>query len=286
MGADAADDPIARDRERGGGRQRRVHRADDAVRDDHARSLDAAPSPAAKGRAPAERVRAVRSRPSDRRADLGFESPLALLSLVVLPLAVGRLPPRAASSAPVRRPLHEPRRAPAVVAPRGAPRRERVDRRPRRRRARLLCLAVARPQMTRSQPVENATVVLVLDTSRSMLSRRRRSDAARGGEAGRAGVPRPRPRAAAHRARHVRRRRDRRRLPDPRPRAGARESVAAITQWQAGAARRSATRSCARSRSAATRSARRSCRGVRARRRTTRAPSRSCSSPTGARTAG
>jgi Ca-activated chloride channel family protein len=34
----------------------------------------------------------------------------------------------------------------------------------------LLCVAVARPQVTRVAPVENATVVLVLDTSRSMLS--------------------------------------------------------------------------------------------------------------------
>jgi len=37
--ADAAGDPLARDRERAGDGQRRVHRADDAVVEDHAATL-------------------------------------------------------------------------------------------------------------------------------------------------------------------------------------------------------------------------------------------------------
>jgi Ca-activated chloride channel family protein len=101
---------------------------------------------------------------------LGFESPLALLSLVVLPLAAGayllarRRRPRYA----VRYPNLGVLRG---VAPRITPLRERVVAALVLVVLGLLCLAVARPQMTRSQPVENATVVLVLDTSRSMLSR-------------------------------------------------------------------------------------------------------------------
>ena len=39
VGADASRDPIACDRERAYGRQRRVHRANDAVLEDHARRL-------------------------------------------------------------------------------------------------------------------------------------------------------------------------------------------------------------------------------------------------------
>jgi Ca-activated chloride channel homolog len=101
---------------------------------------------------------------------LGFESPLALLSLVVLPLAASayllarRRRPRYA----VRYPNLGVLRG---VAPRITPLRERVVAALVLVVLGLLCLAVARPQMTRSQPVENATVVLVLDTSRSMLSR-------------------------------------------------------------------------------------------------------------------
>ncbi len=101
---------------------------------------------------------------------MGFESPLALLSLVVLPLAAG-----AYVLARRRRPRYAVRYSNLGVlrgvAPRIAPIRERVVAALVLVVLGLLCLAVARPQMTRSQPVENATVVLVLDTSRSMLSR-------------------------------------------------------------------------------------------------------------------
>ena len=101
---------------------------------------------------------------------MGFESPLALLSLVVLPLAVG-----AYLLVRRRRPRYAVRYSNLDVlrgvAPRIAPLRERVVAVLVLVVLGLLCLAVARPQMTRSLPVENATVVLVLDTSRSMLSR-------------------------------------------------------------------------------------------------------------------
>ena len=101
---------------------------------------------------------------------MGFESPLALLSLVVLPLAVGAylLARRRRPTYAVRYPNLGVLRG---VAPRVAPVRERLVAALVLVVLGLLCLAVARPQMTRSQPVENATVVLVLDTSRSMLSR-------------------------------------------------------------------------------------------------------------------
>jgi Ca-activated chloride channel homolog len=101
---------------------------------------------------------------------VGFESPLALLSLVVLPLAVG-----AYLLVRRRRPRYAVRYTNLDVlrgvAPRIAPLRERVVAALVLVVLGLLCLAAARPQMTRSLPIENATVVLVLDTSRSMLSR-------------------------------------------------------------------------------------------------------------------
>jgi Ca-activated chloride channel family protein len=101
---------------------------------------------------------------------MGFESPLALLSLAVLPVAVAAyllLRRRRARYA-----LHftnvDVLRS---VAPRLGPRRERVVGLLVVVVLALLGLAVARPQLTRTVSVENATVVLVLDTSRSMLSR-------------------------------------------------------------------------------------------------------------------
>ena len=101
---------------------------------------------------------------------MGFESPLALLSLVVLPLAVG-----AHLLVRRRRPRYAVRYTNLgvlrAVAPRIAPLREWVVAALVLVVLGLLCVAVARPQLTRSLPVENATVVLVLDTSRSMLSR-------------------------------------------------------------------------------------------------------------------
>jgi Ca-activated chloride channel family protein len=101
---------------------------------------------------------------------VGLESPLALLSLVVLPLAVG-----AHLLVRRRRPRYTVRYTNLGVlrdvAPRIAPLRERVVAALVLVVLGLLCVAVARPQLTRPLPVENATVVLVLDTSRSMLSR-------------------------------------------------------------------------------------------------------------------
>ncbi len=98
-----------------------------------------------------------------------FESPLALLSLVLLPAIVGgyllarRRRPRYAVSftnLDVLRQAAGPfaaRRELAIAALALA--------------SLALCLvAVARPQVSRVVPVENATVVLVVDTSRSMLS--------------------------------------------------------------------------------------------------------------------
>jgi Ca-activated chloride channel family protein len=100
---------------------------------------------------------------------LSFDRPLALLSLVALSalagayVVVSRRRPRyvvgytnlevlraVAPRLPVRR-----HAAAAVFAAALA----------------LLCIGVAGPHVNRSAPVENATVVLVVDTSRSMLSR-------------------------------------------------------------------------------------------------------------------
>ena len=98
-----------------------------------------------------------------------FEIPLALLSLVLLPaLAVGYILAR--------------RRGPRYavhftnlevlggVALRLSARREHAIASLGFAALALLCVAVARPQITRVVPVENATVLLVVDTSRSMLS--------------------------------------------------------------------------------------------------------------------
>ncbi len=98
-----------------------------------------------------------------------FESPLALLSLVVPAAAVvGYLASRR------RRPRYVVQYTNLDVL-RGV-----ATARSRWREAAvaalalgalvLLCLAVARPHFTRVVPVENATVLLVVDTSRSMLS--------------------------------------------------------------------------------------------------------------------
>ena len=101
---------------------------------------------------------------------MGFESPLALISLVLLPVAV------AAHALVRRRRLRYAVRYTNLdvlrqVAPRVGPRRERLVVLLAATALGLLCLAVARPELTRSAPIENATVVLVIDTSRSMLSR-------------------------------------------------------------------------------------------------------------------
>jgi Ca-activated chloride channel homolog len=109
----------------------------------------------------------IEFRPEDR---LSFDRPLALLSLAALAALAGaygvvsRRRPRyvvgytnldvlravAARPAPVRRHAAAAAFAAALA---------------------LLCIGVAGPHVDRSAPVENATVVLVVDTSRSMLSR-------------------------------------------------------------------------------------------------------------------
>ena len=101
---------------------------------------------------------------------MGFESPLALLSLALLPVVVG-----AYVLLRRRRPRYAVRYTNVdvlgAVVPRVGPLRERVVAALVVGVLALLCLAVARPHMTRTVAAENATVVLVLDTSRSMLSR-------------------------------------------------------------------------------------------------------------------
>jgi Ca-activated chloride channel family protein len=100
---------------------------------------------------------------------LRFEIPLALLSLVLLPAIVAgylvarRRRPRYAVSFTNLEVLRE-------VAPRLSARREYAIAALSLATLALLCVAVARPQITRVVAVENATVVLVVDTSRSMLS--------------------------------------------------------------------------------------------------------------------
>lgn len=163
---------------------------------------------------------------------MGFESPLALISLVLLPVAVA-----AYLLARRRRPRYAVRYTNVdvlrQVAPRVAPRRERLVALLAVTALCLLCLAVARPEMTRSVAIENATVVLVIDTSRSMLSR---------------DVP-PTRLAAAKRAAHrfLEQAPDRLRIGlvtfagdvtvaafPTHDRALVRDSVAAISQWSAG----------------------------------------------------
>ena len=101
---------------------------------------------------------------------MGFESPLALLSLALLPVVVAayQLLRRRRARYAVHFTNVDVLRA---VAPRVGPLRERAVGGLVVSVLALLCLAVARPQLTRTVSVENATVVLVLDTSRSMLSR-------------------------------------------------------------------------------------------------------------------
>ena len=98
-----------------------------------------------------------------------FEIPLALVSLVLLPaIVVGyvlnrRRRPRYAVGFTNLEVLRQ-------VAPRLSARREYAVAGLALAALGLLCVAIARPQVTRVVPVENATVVLVVDTSRSMLS--------------------------------------------------------------------------------------------------------------------
>jgi Ca-activated chloride channel family protein len=101
---------------------------------------------------------------------LSFDRPLALLSLAALPVIVGayvllrRRRPRYVVSFPNVDVLR-------TVAPRMSSHREHLTAGLVVVALALLCLSAARPHVRRVAPVENATVVLVVDTSRSMLSR-------------------------------------------------------------------------------------------------------------------
>ena len=226
MRPDAADDAVTGDRERRCGRQRRVHRADDAVRDDHARSVD---------RGVAATRQGATIELSDRRM-VRWDSRARWRSSRS---CCSRLSSRRYLLARRRRPRYAVRYTNVEVLRQVAPARRAASRAPggaarRRRRSALLCVAVARPEMTRSAPIENATVVLVVDTSRSMLVARRAADP-------------PRRRRSRPRRRFLERAPDRLRVGlvtfagdvtvaafPTHDRALVRESVAAISRWSAG----------------------------------------------------
>ncbi|HEY7179535.1 MAG TPA: VWA domain-containing protein [Gaiella sp.] len=100
---------------------------------------------------------------------MSFDRPLALLALALLPalLAGYVLARRRRPRYAVRYTNVEVLRA---VAPRLPGRREWAVAGLLLGVLGLLCLALARPHVNRVRPVENATVLLVVDTSRSMLS--------------------------------------------------------------------------------------------------------------------
>ena len=101
---------------------------------------------------------------------MSFDRPLALLFLAALPAIAGayvllrRRRPRYVVSFPNVDVLRG-------VAPRMSSRRELVTAGLVVVVLALLCVSAARPHLRHMAPVENATVVLVVDTSRSMLSR-------------------------------------------------------------------------------------------------------------------
>jgi Ca-activated chloride channel homolog len=100
---------------------------------------------------------------------MSFDRPLALLSLALVPALVAGylLARRRRSHYTVHFTNLDVLRA---VAPRFATRREWAVAGLLVGALTLLCLAVARPHVTRTAAIENATVVLVVDTSRSMLA--------------------------------------------------------------------------------------------------------------------
>ena len=100
---------------------------------------------------------------------MGFDRPLALLSLALLPavLAGFVLARRRRARYAVRFTNLDVARS---VAPRLPATREWGVAALLMLVLALLCIALARPHVTRVRPVENATVVLVVDTSRSMLA--------------------------------------------------------------------------------------------------------------------
>ncbi len=100
---------------------------------------------------------------------MSFDRPLALLSLALLPALVAGylLARRRRSRYAVRFTNVE---VLSAVAPRRGTRREWAVAGLLLAAVALLCVAIARPHVTRMAAVENATVVLVVDTSRSMLA--------------------------------------------------------------------------------------------------------------------
>jgi Ca-activated chloride channel family protein len=105
--------------------------------------------------------------PEDRF--LGFDRPLALLSLLLLPAIVAGyvLARRRRTRYAVR---YTNLDVLGAVAPRLSSRREWATAALVVAVLGLLCVGVARPHVNRMAPIENATVVLVIDTSRSMLA--------------------------------------------------------------------------------------------------------------------
>ena len=81
-----------------------------------------------------------------------------------------------------------------------------------------LCVGVARPQVTKLVPSQQATVILVVDISGSMQATDVKPSRLARGTAGGEGLPRPRAEGAARRVDRVRRRSRRGRPADDRPR--------------------------------------------------------------------
>lgn len=100
---------------------------------------------------------------------MGFDRPLALLSLALLPALVGAylLARRRRTRFAVRYTNVDVLRA---VAPRSPSRREQATVALLLAVLALLLVGAARPSVTRMAPVDDATVLLVVDVSRSMLS--------------------------------------------------------------------------------------------------------------------
>ena len=134
--------------------------------------------------------------------ELSFGSPLLLVTLLAVPVTLGlvvlarRRSSRYAVSFPNLAVLER------VVARRGSWRRA-LPLVSLLLAVSALGIALARPQVTFLVPTERATVVLVIDTSRSMLSEDVQAVPARGGEEGSPDVPEPRARTAACRAGHL-----------------------------------------------------------------------------------
>ena len=179
---------------------------------------------------------------SSARRRMSFGSPLLLLPLLAIPLALVGAPPRRAAADALRRPLHERRRA-------------RVDRRPRRRGGATSRRACSRSRSPRSASrsrgrtrrgaatSDKAAVILVLDVSGSMQAQDVKPTRLAAARAGDPHLPRQGAEPRQGRARALRGRGGGGDAADDRPRARrARRSTTPATS-AASAAPRSATRS-------------------------------------------